>query len=135
MHNLHTGVFFFSFFFCFCSRVQITPLPPTFAFTCQNILFLCRKQTNKQTKNHDVILISTCCLQICNWQRQSSVSTVNRALLLIWILLLFLPARTVSVVVSTPAFQPGHPWFKSGWGYVFIVFVDFIFFFHFYYVI
>ena len=34
-----------------------------------------------QTNNHDVILISTFCLQICNWQRQSSVSTVNRALL------------------------------------------------------
>ena len=32
-------------------------------------------------------------------------------------------------MVSAPAFQPGHPWFKSGWGYLFIVFVDFIFFF------
>ena len=30
------------------------------------------------------------------------------------------------MVVSTPAFQSGHPWFKSGWGYLFIVFVDFI---------
>ena len=33
-------------------------------------------------------------------------------------------------MVSTPALQSGHPWFKSGLGYLFIVFVDFIFFFH-----
>ena len=85
MHHLHPGVFFFFFFslFCFCSRVQITPLPPTVALTGQNNLFLCRKQTN----NHDVILISIFCLQISNWQRQSSVSTVN---------------RTVSTVNKTP---------------------------------
>ena len=30
------------------------------------------------------------------------------------------------------AFQSEHPWFKSGWGYLFIVFVDFIFFFFFF---
>ena len=29
-------------------------------------------------------------------------------------------------MVSTPAFLSGHPWFKSGWGYLFIVFVDLI---------
>ena len=48
-----TPAYFFRFLFC--SPVQITPFPSTVAFTCQNNLFLCRKQTN----NHDVILIST----------------------------------------------------------------------------
>ena len=43
------GCIFFFFFFFFCSRMQITPLPPTIAFTCPNNLFLCRKQTNKQS--------------------------------------------------------------------------------------
>ena len=42
-------------------------------------------------------------------------------------MLLSLSARTVSVV------QSGHPWFKSGWGYLFIVFVDFMLFLFYYY--
>ena len=33
-------------------------------------------------------------------------------------------------MVSTPVFQSGLPCFKSGLGYLFIVFVDLFFFFH-----
>ena len=37
---------------------------------------------------------------------------------------------TVSVVVSMPASQSGHSWFKSGYEHLTIGFVDFIFLFY-----
>ena len=100
-------------------------LPYSLLLSCSHVKTICPYVAKNQTNNHDVILINTFCLQICNWQRQSSVASVNRTLLPKWILQLSLSA---DIVVSTLAFQSRHPWFKSGSGYLFIVFVDFIFF-------
>ena len=125
MHNLHTGIIF-SRFFVFAPGCK---LPHSLLLSRSHIKKFCSYVTNKQTNKQAImhLLISTFCLQICTWQRHSSVATVKRALLPTWINVISLSARTVSVVVSTPAFQSRHPWFKSGWGYLFIVFVDFVF--------
>ena len=94
MHKLHTGIFFSVFFvfvfvfvlFCFLVLLPGANYPtPSYCRVHMSKQFVLMSQTNKQTSNHDVILINTYCLQICTWQRHSSVTTVNRALLPIWI--------------------------------------------------
>ena len=98
-----------------CTRVYLFPffvfapgckLPHSLLLSRSHVKTICSYVANNQTNNHGVIFISTFCLQICNWQRQSSVTSVNRALLPIWILYLYLSARTlVKWLVHRPSNQ------------------------------